>query len=304
MSSFHGYHHITNTVTGGRSDVAFHVGLLPLRNVKRTVLLDGDRPFYHLYYGNQYGDPGTLVTSFAFGPDRPLGRQGSGQVSSIALKVPAGSLGFWADRQIFQAAVAIIFGEIGDLVPEDFKKDRAAMSGSFSSEALKAAVPLMRDQYRAHTQFVEDQLSDGRRFWGGEQPGLADIHAFMNPWFVASALPHKAKETIAEFPNVQAWYERVTAIGHGTKSDMTPKEALAVAKAATSEAREAADPRDANGRKPGDKVTVSADDYGRDPIAGTIVFSNAREIAIRRSAPEVGEVVVHFPRAGFVVQPA
>src|SRR5438477_6169919 len=35
-------------------------------------------------------------------------------------------VGFWADRQIFQAAVAIIFGEIGDRVPEDFKKDRAA----------------------------------------------------------------------------------------------------------------------------------------------------------------------------------
>ncbi|HUO87691.1 MAG TPA: glutathione S-transferase family protein [Rhizomicrobium sp.] len=214
-------------------------------------------------------------------------------------------LGFWTDRQIFQAAVAIIFGEIGDQVPEDFRKDRAAMSGGgFNSEALKAAVPLMRDQYRAHTQFLEDQLSDGRAFWGGDKPGLADIHAFMNPWFVGNALPHKARATIAEFPHVQAWYDRVKALGHGTPTDMSPKEALAVAKAATPEAKEVADPNDPNGRKPGDRVKVSADDYGRDPIAGEIVFSNAHEIAIRRSAPEVGEVVVHFPRAGFVVQPA
>ena len=207
-------------------------------------------------------------------------------------------LGFWADRQIFQAAVAIIFGEIGDMVPEDFKKDRAAMSGSFSSEALKAAVPMMRDQYRAHTQFLEDQLADGRPFWGGQQPGLGDIHAFMNPWFINSALPHRMKETHAEFPHVLAWYERVKSLGHGTSKDMTPKEALAVAKEATSDAKEAADP---NGRKAGAKVKVSADDYGRDPIAGTIVFSNAHEIAIRRSDPLVGDVVVHFPRAGFVV---
>jgi hypothetical protein len=85
---------------------------------------------------------------------------------------------------------------------------------------------------------------------------------------------------------------------------MTPKEALAVAKAATSQARSAADPHDPHGRKPGDKVTVSADDYGRDAIAGELVFSTAHEIAIRRTAPEVGEVVVHFPRAGFVVQAA
>ena len=62
---------------------------------------------------------------------------------------------------------------------------------------------------------------------------------------------------------------------------MTPKEALAVAKAANPEAKTAARSARPNGRKPGDKVTVSADDYGRDPIAGEIVFSNAHEIAIR-----------------------
>jgi glutathione S-transferase len=213
------------------------------------------------------------------------------------------AIGFWADRLVFQAAVAIIFGEIGDRVPEDFKKDRAAMSGgSFSSEALKRAVPFMRDQYRAHMRFLEDQLADGRPFWGGTTAGLADIHAFMNPWFVANALPHKARETIAEFPRVQAWFERVRAIGHGTSSDMSPKEALAIAKAATSSAKEAADPHDPQGRKPGDRVTVAADDYGRDAIAGTLVFSNAHEIAIRREHAQVGEVVVHFPRAGFTVQ--
>jgi glutathione S-transferase len=211
-------------------------------------------------------------------------------------------IGFWSDRLIFSAAVAIIFGEIGDAVPEDFKKDRAAMSGgSFSSEALKRAVPQMKDQYRAHLNFVAEQLEDGRAFLQGAEPTMADVQAMMNPWFINSALPHKAKATLEEFPKVVSWFARVRAIGHGTHSDMSPKEALAIAKAATSEARTAHDPFDPAGRKPGDKVAVSADDYGRDPIAGEIVFSNAHEIAIRRSDPAVGEVVVHFPRAGFAV---
>src|SRR5471032_230177 len=211
-------------------------------------------------------------------------------------------IGFWADRLIFQAAVAIIFGEIGDAVPEDFKKDRAAMSGgSFSTTALKRAVPHMKDQYRAHLSFVEEQLADGRTFLQGAEATMADVQTMMNPWFVNSALPHKAKSTLEEFPKVAAWYERVRAIGHGTHKDMSPKEALAIARDATSEARTANDPHDPNGRKPGEKVTVSADDYGRDPIAGEIVFSNAHQIAIRRTDPAVGEVVVHFPRAGFSV---
>jgi glyoxalase family protein len=95
---FHRYHHITSTVTGARSDISFHVDFLGLRLIKKTVLLDGVRPFYHLYYGTGLGEPGSLLTSFVFGPETREGRRGSGQVSSIALSVPASSLSFWADR--------------------------------------------------------------------------------------------------------------------------------------------------------------------------------------------------------------
>lgn len=112
--TFHGYHHITSSVTNAQDDMDFHVGVLGLRNVKRTVLLDGERPFYHLYYGNEYGEPGTLLTSFAFGPDRPEGRRGSGQVSSIALSVPKGSLSFWIDRFGTHDIAASAFGRLGD----------------------------------------------------------------------------------------------------------------------------------------------------------------------------------------------
>ena len=49
------------------------------------------------------------------------------------------------------------------------------------------------------------------------------------------------------------------------------------------------------------EVTVTPDDYGFDPVAGTLVASSVDEVAIRRSDPAVGEVVVHFPRFGFRV---
>ncbi len=82
---------------------------------------------------------------------------------------------------------------------------------------------------------------------------------------------------------------------------MDAKDALEIAREAAPEASPGADEHDPNGLRPGMRVTVSADDYGRDPIAGDIVFSNAHEIAIRRTDPQVGDVVVHFPRAGFNV---
>ena len=209
-------------------------------------------------------------------------------------------LGFWSDRAFFMPTVGVVFGEIGHLTPEDFRKDRTAMSGNaFSVEALKAAAPFSKDQYRAHTAFIAEQLADGRDFVQGTSPTAADLHCHLNLWFAKSSVPQAADPIVAEFPKVDAWYARMNAIGHGTFTPMDAKEALAVAKAATSDAKEAADPHDPNGRKPGDKVKVAADDYGRDPVAGEIVFSNAHEIAIRRTDPQVGDVVVHFPRAGF-----
>jgi glutathione S-transferase len=213
-------------------------------------------------------------------------------------------LGFWTDRPFFMASVPIIFGEIGHMVPEAFKKDREAMSpNGFSTEAMKSAAPFMRDQWRAHAAFIADQLDDGRVFLQGEKPALADIQCHMNLWFMKNAVPQITESLLREFPKVEAWFGRVNAIGHGKPTPMDSKEALAIAKAAAPEAKPAPDPFEPNGRKPGDKVKVSADDYGRDAIAGEIVFTNAHEIAILRHDPQVGDIIVHFPRAGFVVTP-
>jgi glutathione S-transferase len=137
---------------------------------------------------------------------------------------------------------------------------------------------------------------------GGAKPGAADLHAYMNFWWVKAAIPQVAASLLSECPKIDAWCARVAALGHGDSKPMDAKDALAIARASTSTAKET---RDARGTfQPQDAVTVSADDYGRDPVAGKVVFANAHEIAIRRDAAEVGEVVVHFPRAGFNVAKA
>jgi len=212
------------------------------------------------------------------------------------------AIGFWSDRLFFMPSVGVVFGAIGHLVPEEFKQDRAKMSGStFSTEAMQAAAPFARDQWRAHADFVAETLEDGRDFMGGPKPGAADIHAYMNFWWIKAAVPHIAGELLTEFPKIEAWAARVAALGHGKPTPMEPKEALAIAKAATPTAQRADDP---HGLKAGTKVTVAADDYGRDAIAGEVIFSNAHEIAILRQDAELGDIAVHFPRAGFTVTPS
>jgi hypothetical protein len=85
---------------------------------------------------------------------------------------------------------------------------------------------------------------------------------------------------------------------------MSSQEALAVAKAATPLAEERADANDPYGRKTGMRVQVTPDDSGRDPVVGELLSLSTYEVVIKRSDPQVGEVAVHFPRAGFIIQPA
>lgn len=213
------------------------------------------------------------------------------------------ALAFWSDRPFFQATVPLIFGEVGPMIPEAFKKDREKMfpDRPFNYEQMKAAIPAFKDQWRAHGDFLEAQLDDGRKFVHGEVATVDDAHAYMNFWFLKSFFAPTADALLKEFPQTNAWLDRVKAIGHGTHTPMDSKEALAIAKGAMSTAVARPDDHDPNGRKPGDKVVVMPDDYGRDPVAGELVYSNAQEIAIKRTDPAVGEAVVHFPRAGFLV---
>lgn len=213
------------------------------------------------------------------------------------------ALAFWSDRPFFQATIPLIFGELGPMLPEAFKKDREKMfpERPFNYEQMKAAVPAFRDQWRAHAAMINDSLAPQCKFLAGDEPTIADAHCHMNIWFLKNTLSGVADGLLREFPAVAAWYERVKAIGHGQLTPMDSKEALRIAKDSVSSAKAEVDAHDPNGRKPGERVSVMPDDYGRDPVAGDLVYSNAHEIAIKRHDPAVGDVVVHFPRAGFLV---
>jgi glutathione S-transferase len=209
----------------------------------------------------------------------------------------------WTDRSFFQNTVNLVFGSLADKVPADFIADREKLRGAkFDVAAMTAAIPQMRDQFRAHLQWIDAQLCDGRTFISGEAASLCDVNAYMNLWYVRAHLEN-ADDILAEFDHARAWAGRLRAIGHGPHTEISSADALQIAHDATTQTEELHDPNDANGRKPGDRVEVMPDDYGKVRVAGEIVALSAQHIAIRRHDPRAGEVVVHFPRAGFLIFP-
>jgi len=68
-------------------------------------------------------------------------------------------VGSWTDTRWFQTSVGVIFGAIGDAVPESFKQERAELSGRpVDTDAMKAAAPLLRHQWRAQLMWIEKRL--------------------------------------------------------------------------------------------------------------------------------------------------
>lgn len=96
MPDIHGIHHITAITNDAQKNLDFYAGFLGLRLVKRTVNFDD--PFtYHLYYGDAQGNPGSILTFFAW-PGTPRGRQGTGQAIVAAFSIAQNSLGYWIER--------------------------------------------------------------------------------------------------------------------------------------------------------------------------------------------------------------
>ncbi len=96
MSRVRGLHHVTAIASGARGNLAFWRDVLGLRFVKKTVNFD-DPTVHHLYYGDELGRPGSVMTFFPWEHAAP-GRRGAGEVAQTQLAVPAGALDWWRER--------------------------------------------------------------------------------------------------------------------------------------------------------------------------------------------------------------
>jgi glyoxalase family protein len=139
-----GIHHVTGIASDPQRNLDFYAGILGLRLVKRTVNFD-DPTTYHFYFGDEQGNPGTILTFFPW-PDARRGRQGGGQVAVTSFAILPSSVGFWIERLIrkqveFQQPAAryedervIAFkdhdGFMGELVAHPKAEARAGWSGA------------------------------------------------------------------------------------------------------------------------------------------------------------------------------
>jgi len=212
----------------------------------------------------------------------------------------------YTDGSFFDMAVKLVLGSAGDNLPADFAADRGRLYlGPDWAEGLKKAnaqLPHIVSQVRASLLWLEQMLADGRKFLTGDAVAAFDAQIYYVIWFIRGRWD-KGAGFLSEFAHLEAWEKRVLEIGHGTSHPMDGKTAIDIAAASTPIEFKLFDPHDPQGLKPGMKVVVAPDvDGGEQPVEGSVVASNAHRIAIHRHEPDVGDLHVHFPRAGYKVE--
>jgi len=147
-----GIHHVTALASDPQRNLDFYTGVLGLRLVKLTVNFD-DPGTYHLYYGDQAGTPGTIMTFFPW-PGASRGRQGFGQVTEVSFAVPRGALDHWAEKLEVQpdAEGVLQFTDPDDL-PLSF---RATEDGAGHAINRFAGVTLMERYPKATSSLLGD----------------------------------------------------------------------------------------------------------------------------------------------------
>jgi glyoxalase family protein len=113
LDQIRGLHHVTSMAKDARQNNEFFTRKLGLRRVKKTVNFDAP-DVYHLYYADEFGTPGSVMTYFPF-PNIGKGRHGAGEVGTTVYAVPEGSLPFWSKRLADQGVTGLkpetAFGE-------------------------------------------------------------------------------------------------------------------------------------------------------------------------------------------------
>lgn len=220
------------------------------------------------------------------------------------------AVSFFADSVMFNITVPIGFQPGGgmiklflpDATPEflqAFGKDRAAMRQG--STVRRGSLAECKANLQGLLPKIEAQLGAGCLF--GAQPNAADFALYHVLWPVWKA--PDTRGILGPFPKTVAYVERMAALApQGVATEISAAQALEAAKAAKPGAIGAPVAVETGGIALGETVNVMPVDYALDPVKGELLNCSADEIAVRRSDPRAGTVVVHFPRFGFQVAKA
>lgn len=184
-----GIHHVTAIAGEAQRNYDFYTATLGLRLVKRTVNFD-DPGTYHFYFGDELGNPGSILTFFPWA-GIPRGRRGTGEVSATSFCIPPGASAAWLKRLAAAWASArregerfgapVIAFEDPDGMPLELIEGDAAAGASQAITGFHSATLQVRSRERTEALLTATMglelvgEENGRRRFRGASTGIATL---------------------------------------------------------------------------------------------------------------------------------
>jgi len=212
----------------------------------------------------------------------------------------------WTDGELFSLGVKIVLGAAADKLPEDFAEDRGKLylGGDWAAGLKKAnaELPHLVAQLRAPLSWLDNNLSDGRKFLTGPEAAAIDAQFYHIVWFIRGRW-EGGPALLSEFQHLARWENSVNAIGHGTVAALSGEEALALALASEPSTPSHIAENDPQGLTVGASISIGPDvDSGEQRVDGIVRSADADTVCLERTSDETGTVCVHFPRTGYRIE--
>jgi len=214
----------------------------------------------------------------------------------------------WIDTFFFKVCVAKLFQPkvlskhplfADPTAAAAFSADRAELNRGSVAEPMDT--PQAEAYWSMHLQQLETQLQN-RAFLMGDAPTIVDFSTYHCLWF--GYTNEVLRNDFSPFEQVIAWYQRMTAFGHGQATTISGSDALVIASAAEPALIVQQDAQPIGKLALGDSVDITPIDYGKQATRGKLLIANLQELAVQRCDLQLGNTVVHFPRLGFQMHAA
>jgi len=211
----------------------------------------------------------------------------------------------WVDGAVFNLAARVILTSALDTAPPEFIQDRGGLyfGPNWTPEGLKAQLPGVIRQLAAHLDSINQGLTDTGGYFT-ESLSYADISIAYVAWFIRGRWD-VGPEFLSQFPRVERIERDVHEQSTDRHEEVSAESALMTALQAKSSAPRGVQAQIGSRLSEGMRVSIRPQAETSDPpIIGRLRYLDRVRVSIDHQDPQVGDVVVHLPVAGYQIQPS
>jgi glutathione S-transferase len=210
----------------------------------------------------------------------------------------------WADGAVFNLAARVVLTSALDTAPPEFIEDRGGLyfGPNWTPEGLKSQLPGVILQLAAHLNSIDQGLNNKSGFLSNDL-SYADVTIAYLAWFIRGRWD-QGPEFLRQFVNIERIEQEVHEAVREVYEDLTAEDALEIAANSESRSPSGVTQQCSVILKQGMQVAIKPQAETSDPpVIGRLRYLDRVRVSVDHHAPEVGDVVVHLPVAGYQIQP-